>query len=828
MAGGVDTENQDGLIGRIIAGKLRIIELLGTGSMGRVYRAHHMSLEKDVAIKVLRSAVASDPTRSFRFAREARAASRLNHPNSVAILDFGEDGDDKLLYIAMELLDGVDLQTVIDEGSLRIERICHIMIQALAALAAAHDAGIIHRDVKPSNIVLVKQKNDEGQLTEVVKVCDFGVAKLYNAKNDTHEGNRGPQRVIGTPLYMSPEQALGEKLDPRTDVYSCGVIMYEMLTGEPPFSAETPMGVLMKHVSDPVRPPSELISHVNEELEALILWSLEKDQMLRPSTARELRNGLRAFLAGKAGTIPALSRYGITQLADEGPWSGPTPYYQLDIPPPPRANSQEALQPRLAVPQGTDYGLTSTPHQALVEDLALLPASSFEGSYPSSALQSITSEQPENSFVTRPTQLKHSITHRHAPPRGVHVPWEVRQAETNHVSSVSYNQESPSPPKNRDTFSRPSFFHAREYLPEAETLDEEIPIESPPPRPIQTNDEPGPIESPSAPRIVTNMLHYLWKRYGLAPNRSIPSKGFWVRDSNGQDLGPLTWSEVTHVLRMEATEGDAEESSVSADRLNWIAAPRFVRLAGIEAIFTDNQSIPAHARYQGSLDERSVTSLFGFISHREATGRLTLKVELDRRNAYFEIHVDEGRPTFVFTNEPHLQLPNLLISKGLLVEERLPLYIQTVLQTAITLEQAVRQDVQFDVNEYRNAVMKERLRHLLRWRQGFFAFDENSRPARHRPFAPSLLALLPDLVYRTLSDEDLEREFASMKHLPGTRALEATERLQDMGLTRSQRGVAERLLAANRLDDVIPSKGDKRKAYTTMAYVLRETGLLQA
>ena len=799
---GIEGQENQPLIGRIIAGKLRIIELLGSGSMGRVYRARHMSLDKDVAIKVLRDSASTDPSRAERFAREARAASRLNHPNSVAILDFGEDGADGLLYIAMELLDGEDLQTVIDRGSLTIHRICHIMIQALAALAAAHDAGIIHRDVKPSNIVLVKQKNDEGLMTEVVKVCDFGVAKINGGKSDTHDGGKGAPRVIGTPLYMSPEQALGDALDPRTDVYSCGVLMYELLTGQPPFSAETPMGVLMKHVSEPVVLPSALVPDLAVEFEALIRWSLEKNRMLRPSTARELRNALRAFLAGKAGTIPALARYGVHQIEDEEPWTGPTPYYQLDLPAPPRAKENVVLPaPPLPIPQPKLPNRSSPEHIELVADLNL-------------QIEHKELNRPRAETTYKKLRVSNAISselQRTAPPRGAHVPLALRGSLDDDGGA--------------EIFSEHSYFHVRRQAQKLVSIDDEVQLDAPPPRTLKRGDESNP-EELGTPKP-KNQAHYLWNRFGISPDRVPPKVGLWVRDSEGQELGPLTWSELTHVLRMEASDGNPEDSSISADRKSWIAASRFVRLAGIEAILQGNDSLPHTARFQGHLSHRSVASLFAAISHRSTTGRLMLRVEDNKQSARFDIHVDEGRPTFVFTNEPHLQLPNLLIVKGILAEDKLPQYIGTVLRTAKTLEEAVRNHVQFDVAEYRGAVMKERLRHLLGWRNGRFAFDESAQPASRRPFAPSLLALLPDLVYRTLSTEELEQELKRIQGQPFTRAPEASERLQEMGLTRSQRGVAERILAAADLSEVIPSNGRVRKAYTTMAYVLREMGLIE-
>lgn len=277
-----DLVGRDPLLGRVLGAKYELVETIGSGATGFVYRARQLSLQRDVAVKILQPSCVNRAEVVGRFRLEARAASMLSHPGIVTVLDWGQEPDG-LLYLVVEYLPGADLFDIAHaEGPFSSQRIAKLMIQVARALAHAHAHGVIHRDLKPENLRILR---DKGSGDEVVKIYDFGTAFVAGV---VAEGVTETGMVVGTPDYFSPEQAAARPVGPRSDIYSCGVIMFLLATGSLPFRGRTTVELARMHVATQPPKPSRLRPDIDPRLESVILQCLAKRPADRPSSALRL------------------------------------------------------------------------------------------------------------------------------------------------------------------------------------------------------------------------------------------------------------------------------------------------------------------------------------------------------------------------------------------------------------------------------------------------------------------------------------------------------------------------------------------------------------
>jgi beta-lactam-binding protein with PASTA domain/tRNA A-37 threonylcarbamoyl transferase component Bud32 len=295
---------------RVLGGRYRLGEQIGSGGMAKVYRAEDSRLDRPVAVKILSAQFSSDPSFVDRFRREAQTAAKLSHPNIVGVYDNGSEDDTH--YIVMEFVEGRTLDEFLAGGGRLSPTKAVEVVEAICdALQYAHERGVVHRDVKPGNVMVTR----EGQ----VKVMDFGIARVTT----TVETIAQTAAVLGTAAYLSPEQAKGERVDRRSDLYSLGCVLYELLTGAPPFAGDSAMAVAMKHVQQSPRVPSEKNRDITPQMDAVVMKALAKNPDNRYQTAGELREDLERLRRGEAvSATPILAASNPTQVVHRQPAAG--------------------------------------------------------------------------------------------------------------------------------------------------------------------------------------------------------------------------------------------------------------------------------------------------------------------------------------------------------------------------------------------------------------------------------------------------------------------------------------------------------------------------
>jgi serine/threonine protein kinase len=363
------TDPTDPMIGTLAAGRYRVMKLLGEGGMGQVYLAEHVAIEKRVALKVLRAEYATKGEIVTRFQQEAISASRIKHPNVLDVFDFGQL-DNGCFFLAMEFLEGNDLADEITRRRvLDAATGIRVAMQICRALAAAHINGVVHRDMKPENVFL--QRTADGE--EIVKIVDFGIAQLRSKDDAVVETKRRLTRtgmIFGTPEYMAPEQASGKHADLRADIYAVGIIMYEMFTGAVPFTGETFLGVLTKHLNEAPPAMDSVFPElgISPEMQAVIMRALVKDPAVRYQSMLELAQAISstpdATALGYRAVQSAMTEHSLSYL----PHAPSNPTHQQFAPstPPPPPPGASTPAPALQAPNLAGQETTAARAETLI------------------------------------------------------------------------------------------------------------------------------------------------------------------------------------------------------------------------------------------------------------------------------------------------------------------------------------------------------------------------------------------------------------------------------------------------------------------------------
>lgn len=757
--------------GRVLAGRLRLDRRLAVGAMGEVWLARHLGLDKDVAVKILRTDKPLNDELIQRFIREARTASRLDHPNSVSVLDFGQDMSGPL-YLAMELLEGQTLRdTLKHQGKLPLGEACRFMSQVLAGLAAAHSAGILHRDIKPSNIMLVPKLDDDGNPITLAKVCDFGLATFSNQ----NEPLRGTERqLVGTPLYMSPEQAVNDPTDERSDIYACGVVLFEMLTGRPPFEADNAIAVLMKHCAHPVPKPS-ISDHLPVDVDKVIFRAMDKAPSLRYQTAREFR-----------AAVLHLTQNNPAQTTDELALS-----------------TVDTTKTRTHAGETNLNGLR---HKNVTQPTSMVHA-------PRRSDFSVTQPQLPSALIT--TELIPSP--RNPPPSKSRSIPSTRLSNANVLIDTSYEYiPSTRPSNDMDSSPIPSIRVGEVARIKAPSPSLNIPIEKPVEKASALN--------PNHRALITD-AKFLWERYALSPFRRPPPRGFWLLDGEGHRLGPLTFDEIALALRLEAHESSLSKSYVAADpRPNiWHPANTFLHIADATGINQLNPPPPTKIKAKSRLTPSTLPALFAVATREKMTGRIIISTSQSAKTSFYEIYLLAGQPTSIKTNDLSLQTPSIWIERNIILEHDFPHLVSDAWLCKRSVVDSARYLVGLDLVEQRNEVMQTRLRRILQTQLGTWVVDIGFIPPRRQPFANSLLTILPRLARESTPNSAIEAVLKPyLKHTLS--ALPVAHRaVEELGFTSSERAIAEEIIAAPQLEISFPKQPELRRTYTTIAYLLLAT-----
>jgi serine/threonine-protein kinase len=789
-------------------GKYELLERIGAGGMAEVYRARLggvAGFEKIVVIKRILPHLAQQKAIAEMFIEEAKIAARVHHRNIVQVFELGalEDGE---LFIAMEYVAGTDLSVLLRHSVKRKLRIpvwfsLHVISEVLAGLATAHEMvdeqgrplNVVHRDVTPSNL-FISYVGD-------IKLGDFGVAQSALKVQQTRTGE-----LKGKVAYMAPEQLYGRPLDARADVFAAGVVLWECLTQRRLFGGRPEIETMNAICTGERIPPSRYDNSIPPELDAIVLAAIEADRDVRIQSAGELMEMLSGILPRFAARVlQADVRYVVEVLT--GQVSPDTPGA---LTPPAR----EAVKPRLRTSSIATKSFIETTPSLRPRPYQLPPGAKSEPP-PSPAAEAYVS--PSQIVLSRaPPEQKVPEAAIDPQVPGASTAWPIGGPDVSVDIAVSDDV-------------------VIEFTDEGASAD--VAPQAEESWLFAKNDMPG-VVSVSDQRAQVLADTPPWATVGTQPapraasdNKPVKRDGgyrgphpFWLQNEAQMIWGPCDYGVIRRYLA-SAHERAGHTFRIAAYQTPWVDLDIFASLTGQE-LFRGGEPLPKKGFFNGSLRSRSLASVLASIGAARSTGRLVIVGEDPHRPPRREIHVLEGVPTYIATDSPKLQLPELLARRALITAESGPAIMHEVLYRLEPIESVAVRHAGVSLEEHYSLLMRERAGELFYWRTGNYAFDHEFVPARTTPVARSLFTLVASAIARTKTEEELRQAAAAWGELK----LAPTDRLsscfRELSLSDEQAVAARQLWEGTPLSALLKRFPAEQRTYLVVAYVLVETGLV--
>jgi serine/threonine protein kinase len=798
-------------------GKYELLERVGDGGMAEVFRARLPGVagfEKIVVIKKILPHLAKKKRFVDMFVAEAKLAAEVQHKNVVQVFELGQIQESGEFYMAMEYVQGTDLRHVLGFTTKRNLRLppwfsVYSVSEILEGLHFAHmltdqsgrPRNIVHRDVTPSNIFI----SSKGE----IKLGDFGVAR-----DDARDSKTKTGQLKGKIGYMSPEQVRSLAVDGRTDVFALGIVLWECLAQRRLFKGRSDFEAMSLICTAPREPPSRYAPDVPPALDQIVLQALEPNLEHRIQTAREMQARLLTVLPMLKQTArPSDVEELIRALAKNPGEPGAIlqPMRRVAVAPVSSA-PEDQLEFEDSDPSIEAPAIPTAPQSSFGSSLPPFPGpSTSSSSHPGVPVAPMTTaEQPSRLPPPRQGSTTSGAGATGDVPVIVGSPEPRRRGPSTQIINAAVEDAARVP---------------------LESV-KDVPLSAfgtvPPP---SAQTDPNALRAGFEIRVhgseVSDAEKLRWASYGLVGRAYDGEQPYWIQNHEGYTFGPVSYEEALTVVKAESLAHFADKARISGDRTNWIDLQQFAILTGQPILLRSGEErIPAKATFHGALNKRSMTSVFGALAMRNATGRLFVSDTAHQSRASRELDIIAGRPTDVYAHSDALQLPALLVQKKYVPASMMRELIHASVVQLRPLELIAGEKVGMDFSQYQTVFMKDRLVDIFDWPSGKFAFDDSIKPEPKVPFARSLSVLVLEMVGRKLNVAALRHYLQDVMNAKLKPSEQFEQRLPEFGLPPALLDTVQKLAKGKKLSALI--KPAEEKQILSVIYVLMEMELLRA